>query len=204
MKSLLYLLGLAGLSFFFASSYAASNPDLQNGDIIFQTSRSAQSEAIQLATHSRYSHMGIVYEVNGHFFVYEAIQPVQLTPLDKWIARGQEEHYIVKRLRDADKLLTPAALDKMKKIGERYVDLDYDLYFEWSDNKMYCSELVWKIYKEALGIEIGQLEKLSDFDLSHKVVQDKMQERYGDEIPKNELFISPRAMFESELLEKVR
>jgi hypothetical protein len=32
----------------------------RNGDIIFHTSRSAQSVAIQLATQSRYSHMGIV------------------------------------------------------------------------------------------------------------------------------------------------
>ena len=33
---------------------------LQNGDIIFQSSQSDQSIAIQLATHSKYSHMGIV------------------------------------------------------------------------------------------------------------------------------------------------
>ena len=37
----------------------------RNGDIIFQTSESAQSTAIQLATHSPYSHMGIVYVDNG-------------------------------------------------------------------------------------------------------------------------------------------
>ena len=30
----------------------------QNGDIIFQISQSAQSQAIQLATHSKYTHMG--------------------------------------------------------------------------------------------------------------------------------------------------
>ncbi len=33
----------------------------QNGDIIFQESKSSQSKAIQLATNSRYSHMGIIY-----------------------------------------------------------------------------------------------------------------------------------------------
>ena len=32
----------------------------QNGDIIFQSLRSGQSDAIQLATHSRYSHCGII------------------------------------------------------------------------------------------------------------------------------------------------
>lgn len=34
--------------------------DYKNGDIIFQTSKSNQSKAIQLATDSKYSHMGII------------------------------------------------------------------------------------------------------------------------------------------------
>ena len=35
------------------------------GDIIFQISKSSQSEAIQLATNSKYSHIGIIYEIDG-------------------------------------------------------------------------------------------------------------------------------------------
>lgn len=46
----------------------------------------------------------------------------------------------------------------MKQIGEKFKGKPYDIYFEWSDDKIYCSELVWKIYKHALDIEIGQLE----------------------------------------------
>ena len=142
---------------------------IENGDIIFQTSKSAQSKAIQLATKSKYSHMGIVYENNERFFVYEAVQPVKLTPLNKWIKRGKNGHYVVRRLKNADKVLTPEVLKKMKAVGERFKGKNYDLYFEWSDDKIYCSELVWKIYKEATGIEIGRtLEQLSDFDLSLK------------------------------------
>lgn len=57
------------------------------GDIIFQTSKSNQSKAIQLATNSKYSHMGIIYKINGQVFVYEAVQPVKLTALTKWINR---------------------------------------------------------------------------------------------------------------------
>lgn len=36
--------------------------EIQNGDIIFQTSTSGQSKAIQIATGSKYSHMGIIYK----------------------------------------------------------------------------------------------------------------------------------------------
>ena len=71
---------------------------IQSGDIIFQTSTSNQSKAIQLATNSKYSHMGIIYENDGAYFVYEAVQPVKLTPLQTWIQRGKNGHYVIKRL----------------------------------------------------------------------------------------------------------
>jgi len=173
---------------------------IQNGDIIFQTSKSSQSKAIQLATNSKYSHMGIIYENDGQYFVYEAVQPVKLTPLKEWVNRGENGHYVIKRLENADQVLTSSILNKMKNIGEQFKGKPYDIYFEWSDDKIYCSELVWKIYKQALDIEIGQLENLSDFDLSNEIVQTKMKERYGDNIPMNEKVISPAAMFNSDKL----
>lgn len=70
----------------------ADNDEIKNGDLIFQTSLSRQSKAIQLATKSKYSHCGIVFYDNGQFYVFEAIQPVKSTPLDKWIARGKDGH----------------------------------------------------------------------------------------------------------------
>ena len=168
---------------------------LQNGDIIFQTSLSNQSQAIQLATHSKYSHMGILYENDGAWFVYEAVQPVKMTPLQAWIDRGGDGHYVVKRLKNADEVLTRETLSKMKQVGERFMGKPYDIHFEWSDEKIYCSELVWKIYREAAGVEIGKLERLATFDLSSKAVKQKMQERYGNDIPMDELVITPAAMF---------
>lgn len=172
----------------------------KNGDIIFQTSKSAQSEALQLATHSKYSHMGIVYIEGRKTLVFEAIQPVRLTPLSDWIRRGKGSHYVVKRLRDADQKLTSEVIEQMKDLGMQYVGKNYDFYFEWTDERIYCSELVWKLFKQALNIEIGVLQKLRDFDLSHPVVRKRMQERYGDTPPMDELVISPARMFESDLL----
>jgi hypothetical protein len=176
------------------------NSSIQNGDIIFQTSKSSQSKAIQLATKSKYSHMGIIYENGGKYFVYEAVQPVKMTPLTEWINRGENGHYVIKRLTNADEVLTSSVLTQMKKTGEQFKGKSYDIYFEWSDDRIYCSELVWKMYKEATGIEIGKLEQLSDFDLSNEIVKAKMIERYGDNIPMDEKVISPAAMFNSNKL----
>lgn len=94
---------------------------LQDGDIIFHTSTSSQSEAIQAATHSKYSHMGIIYRKDNEIYVFEAVQPAKLTPLQDWIKRGKDQHYIVKRLKDSDKILTPTVIQKMKEEGYKYL-----------------------------------------------------------------------------------
>ncbi|EAB8791710.1 hypothetical protein YG57_26890, partial [Salmonella enterica subsp. enterica] len=73
----------------------------------------------------------------------------------------------------------------------------------WDDERIYCSELVWKIYKNALNTEVGQLQTLREFDLSSPEVQAKMKERYGKAVPLNETVISPVAVFDSPLLTTV-
>jgi hypothetical protein len=180
------------------------NNEIKNGDLIFQTSVSRQSKAIQLATKSKYSHCGIIYKKGSKFFVLEAVQPVKNTPIEKWIARGLNGKYVIKRLRNADKILTANALSKMEEIGSQFIGKNYDSTFEWSDDKIYCSELIWKIYQRATGIEIGKLQKLINFDLSNIAVKKKLKDRYGDKIPTDEIVISPASIFDSELLTTVK
>lgn len=172
-------------------------PRLHNGDLIFQTSQSAQSQAIQLATGSAYSHCGILFRKNGQWRVFEAVQPVSETSLAAWMARGQGGRFVVKRLRDAETVLTPPVLRNLQAAGEQYRGRSYDLYFGWSDERIYCSELLWKMYQQATGRKIGKLQHLRDFDLSHPAVQAKLRERYGRQLPLDELVISPVQMLES-------
>ncbi|HYF69504.1 MAG TPA: YiiX family permuted papain-like enzyme [Ohtaekwangia sp.] len=183
-----------------AKTETVFDDEFRNGDIIFQTSRSTQSKAIQLATKSKYSHMGIIYETAGEYYVYEAVQPVKLTKLNDWIKRGESSHYVLKRLKNSERLLTNENLKKMKDFGERFKGKNYDRYFEWSDDKIYCSELVWKIYKETFGIEVGDLQELREFDLTNDIVRKQMKARYGNKIPLDEKVISPAAMFDSDKL----
>jgi len=196
MRKILAFLLVAG----FVSPLASSAPKVRDGDIIFQTSRSAQSVAIQRATHSPYSHMGIILHRNGKPHVFEAIATVRYTPLEQWIARGDGGRFVVRRLARA---MTPAELSKLRGSAKAYEGKPYDLYFEWSDERIYCSELVWKMYRGALGIEVGKSQKLREFDLADPAVKAKMRERYGTKVPLNERVISPAAMFESSLLETV-
>lgn len=194
---LILCLGLGGF-FWLKASMFSSLDNLEDGDIIFQESLSSQSQAIQNATNSRYSHCGIIFKRGGEFFVYEAIQPVTYTKLDKWIKRGKDSHYVVKRLKDNAKL--KECRDKMLAEAKKHMGKNYDLTFEWSDKRIYCSELIWKIYKRGAGLEVGKLEKLKDFDLSDPAVKKKIKERYGENIPLDEVVISPESIYDSRLL----
>ena len=170
---------------------------IHEGDLIFHTSQSSQSRAIQLATHSPYSHCGLLYKANDEWQVFEAVQPVKLTPLARWVARGQGGHFVVKRLHDAATALTPNALARLHAAGQPMLGHDYDLAFNWSDKQIYCSELIWKVYDRGLHRQLGQLQQLRDFDLSQPTARAKLRERYGDHLPLSEPVISPASIFNS-------
>jgi uncharacterized protein YycO len=193
-------LAAAGL----AGAPAAADPsNLHEADVVFQDSPSAQSRAIKEATHSRFSHVGLVHFEKGQAFVVEAVGPVKRTPLAAWIARGQGGHFTVMRLKEATDGLPADALPKFAAAEARFAGRPYDFSFEWSDDRLYCSELVWKVYKEALGVELGSLQRLGDLDLTSAVVRAKLRERYGAHVPLDQPVISPGAIAASPLLETV-
>jgi len=184
----------------FGLSACAADAPLRDGDIIFHTSRSSQSAAIQRATHSRYSHMGLILHRRGQPFVFEAVSTVKFTPLAQWIARGERSHYVVKRWRDADTRLDAPGVVRLRDTATKMAGKSYDITFEWSDQRIYCSELVWKTYERAFGVHLGETQRLGDFDLSDAAVKAKLRERYGAKLPLQETVISPQAMFDSALL----
>ena len=87
---------------------AADRPELTDGDIIFHTSKSSQSDALRRAMNSPYTHMGVIFLIDGVPEVLEAVGPVKWTPLEEWIRRGESGRYVVKRLADSSVLTTEA------------------------------------------------------------------------------------------------
>jgi uncharacterized protein YycO len=190
MRRFIKLIGfLVTVCTFAAGSRAA--PQFLDGDIILQTSTSSQSQAIQLATHSKWTHVGIIVNRNGKGYVYEAHGPVGYRTLSAFISSGSGGRYLVRRMKNS---LTSSQLSSLVEEAQNYAGKPYDLYFGWSDSRIYCSELVWKIYNRALGVNVGQLQQLGDFDLSSPIVQQILHERYGDDIPYEETVVSPEAI----------
>jgi uncharacterized protein YycO len=203
MRKLILITGVL-IAFFVLSSSIfyknKTNTPHKNGDIIFIVNPSGQGKAIQLATKSKYTHVGIIFFEDGKEVVYHAVEPVMKSSLKEFIGMSADDKYEIKRLKDQT-LLTTEVINKMLTTASSKIGLHYDMAFSWDDKQMYCSEYVWKIYKNALNINIGSLKALKEFDLSHPAVKAKLTERYGKNIPLNENMISPGDMYNSILLE---
>ncbi len=172
----------------------------QDGDIVFHESTSRQSPIIKLAQHSKWTHCGIVFHIGDKAYVYEAVEPVRYTPLKDWVARGKDRVYCAKRLKSP---LSAPSIEKMKSVGAKYKGKHYDTLFQWSDNRMYCSELIWKIYFEGAGIELCKPNHFSDYPISLPRVKKLIKERYGEKFDPSEQIVSPQALFKSKLLKEV-
>ena len=110
---------------------------------------------------------------------------------------GEDGVYAVKRLKEADAVLNDVGTAKLNKTCKEYLGKPYDIHFLWSDDSFYASELVWKIFNKALGIEICQLRALADFDLASPEMKEKIKDIYGNKVPLFEEMASPEDLFSS-------
>ncbi len=210
MKKILFALPVLLLGIFFLTkigSYAKIKKHIaatqyQNGDIIFQETESKQCEAIKAATHSKYSHCGILFNDNNLWYVLEAVEPVQIIPLQDFIMRNKQQHYAIKRLKK-EYPLAEKDYTAMYEQGKLWIDKHYDIYFNWSMSELYCSELVWKLYNDVAHIKLCATKQLKQYDLSAPIVQQIMHERYGTNIPYTEPMAAPIDLYNSSMLEVV-
>ncbi len=168
--------------------------DIREGDVIFQTSQSEQSPLLQIATRSKITHCGIIVMKNGKPYVLETLKTLVLTPLDKFIARGEDGKYWLKRSKK----------ENIKIKYKSYLGKPYDLAFKFDNGKFYCSELIYDIYKNQLGIELCKPKKVGDYliigtDKLPKIK--KAMKRRG--ITKEQYAVAPVDIFNSEHLNGV-
>ena len=135
--------------------------DVREGDVIFQTSLSQQSPLIKMGTRSTITHCGVVVMKDGKPYVLETQKTLVLTPLKKFIARGKDGKYWHKRPK----------LDNIKIKYSGYLGKPYDLAFKFDNGKFYCSELIYDIYLNQLGIELCKPKTIDDYLIlgSHRI-----------------------------------
>lgn len=170
----------------------------KQGDIIFQSlPHSALVDAIEGATNSKYSHVGIVLNKNNEWYVREAIGPVIDTPIEQFKDRGRGQHIDVYRL----KAQFQKHVARFVQESGKYIGRPYDIRYQMDDENIYCSELVYKSYQHATGDKLAKLVTLGslawgDYALIIKDIE-------GGYVPKNRMMITPKDLSESEYLELV-
>ena len=191
MKTLLFLFSLIPHVF----AFGAYEP--KEGDLYFQSlPRNAVVNAIEGASESPYSHCGILVRMDDAWFVLEAIGPVRETPLAKWIKQARDKHYDVFRLEREHTGNIPAFI----KAARKYMGRPYDIRYRMDDEKIYCSELIFKGYRDATGESLGKLVKFGDLKwVRHTPVILAIE----GSIPLNRTMITPRHLSEAKQLEKV-
>ena len=194
----IFLIGVISIISF--NKIQTKDLELKNGDLIFISNKNGQGKAIQLATKSKLTHIGIIFIENGITYVYHAVEPVSKSTLKKFIKLSEDNKYLIKRLKN-QKLLTDSIVGKMKKFAASKLGKHYDIYFNWNEEELYCSEYIWKLFKECLKIEIGKPKLLKDYDLTNPIVKNTMEKRYGKNIPYSEKMIAPSDMYISDLIE---
>ena len=117
---------------------------LREGDILFVETTSFQSKFVKLGMLSIWSHCGIAIDTPEGVMIMEADTTVKIRTIDEFIGKSVGGKYIVKRPKQ--QLTEPIVPDK-------WLGTPYDLAFSFENDEVYCSELVWLIYKEQ-GIEL--------------------------------------------------
>lgn len=171
----------------------------EEGLVVFQSlPRSPLVDAIEGATHSLYSHCGIVHmTAAGEWVVIEAIGPVKETPLEEWIGQARDRRVAAFRVREPFRPSIP----KFIAAAQTYEGRPYDIHYRFDDEAIYCSELVFKAFRTATGQDLGHVQALGELDWGRyvPVIQQIEQGR----IPVERLMVTPRAVSEAAQLEKV-
>ncbi len=159
-----------------------SSFSLEIGDVILQPLHCRICSVIENETQSIYSHIGVVIKKNP-ILVAEAFQEVRVVSLQEFLSKTQ-------RNQDVKVIRNPEFqyIDKDQFLNDFYhhfFGLPYDSKFLWSNNKLYCSELIYKLFKF---YNISQPEpKIMSFSREKEF----WEQYFEGNIPSRQLGISP-------------
>ena len=171
----------------------------RDGDVVFQSLPPGPVVwAIEGVTKSPYSHCGIVAKKDGQWVVYEALGKVRVTPLKEFLFRGRGGGFVVYRLRDPHKEHIPETL----ACCESYLGRPYDIRYRLDDEKIYCSELIWKAFRDATdGQQLGDLKKFGE--MNWQPYETLIKQIEGGEVPVDREMITPVELARARQLEPV-
>jgi hypothetical protein len=176
---------------------------VKEGDIVFVAIPNPFYRKVAESTGSWISHVGFIYEKNDRRCVIaeSTIPWSKLTPFEKFIGKSDKRQFAIRRLKsqpDAD------AIRRLRRAADSRMGKLYHLGFKLRSRRQFCSKFVYEVYKEALGIEIGEIEKFEKLLRKNPDVSLWFWRLwYFGFIPWKRETVTPMNQYESDLLESV-
>lgn len=171
--------------------------DVQHGDFIFQHLPGELTAMIADITQSQYSHCGIIVKKSTGFVVLQAIGPVLETPLNQWINFGVGKKFTIVRLKKEFQQNIPAIIAQAYK----FIGKPYDIQYQWDDQKIYCSELIYKAVLNATGLRLAEFVRLGD--MKWKPYEQTIRQITGGKLPLEREMITPESLVVSDKVDVV-
>lgn len=202
---------IAFLIFSMLTMKSPSNFELKEGDFLFQDMDcGAMCDAIEAVTQgidgAQLSHVGLVLNDRDTLMVVEAISKgVVYTPLDDFLNRSADDEgnpkVVVGRFKKEFQHLIPKAISNLQK----YEASAYNKSYIMGNDSVYCSQLLYLIFKEAnKGIDVFQLAPMTFKQPASNDFFPVWLEYYNDlgiPIPEGEPGINPGGMSRSPFIE---
>lgn len=197
MLSILYIISLVLPGRQKSIEQKGTDVTFKDGDIIFQEISGEFGERISAITGSPINHCGIIFFREDEVFVLEAADRVKFTPLKEWILNGVDKKIALLRYKKANDDLIATVLIQAKKFRGH----PYDYQYSMDDEKIYCSELVYKAYKDGAGIQLCPLRKLKDLD--YRGHEEFIKKLMNGKLPLDLEIVTPVDIYQSEKLDVI-
>lgn len=176
---------------FLAAGATGADYAPREGDVVFQSlTGSPLKELIEGATESKFSHCGMVVRREGRWMVIEAVGPVREIALPDWISHGVKGDFAAFRLDPTYDAQIPAIIAEART----FLGRPYDFRYRFDDEKIYCSELVFKAFLNVTGEMLGRVRKACE--LKWEPYKEFIVELEGGPVPLDRELITPRDLSE--------
>jgi hypothetical protein len=177
-------------------------PTVFEGDIILENCNIPSAVLAGELMGGKYNHAGIIFQrqKDGLLCVLDVTDTVRITPLTEYVDRARDGQVCVLRLKDANKTLNEDKIKALKAAGKAYKGVAADPVLNWDDSHLYSSELVWKVYNNAMTLTLCPTHKVADFKISD-AKQKEVEKAHGGEVSPKDEAVSPDDIYHSQKLE---
>jgi hypothetical protein len=181
MKNFYLVLLCIGMMFQYGK--AQNNTELTpflNGDVVFIKHSKLKSGNLIPNGKTKYNYVGVIFMEDGIPMVYHATEPISKTHLEAFIDLSEGRDYKIKRLSEQN-LLNTDVIQTMHTFAKAKLHSHYDGKLSLTNDELYNSEFVYKMYQHALGIKLSEPKPLADLK-NDPLTLDFLKEAYGDQI----------------------